>query len=60
MEFFWKSQDGYEFEKKKLKPFAEKIAKKIKSAPKYSEKFPMVVISSDDIPPQANIKRIGS
>ena len=59
MAFFWKSEDGYIFERDKLKAFSKDIAKTIRSAPDYREDFPIVIVDSNDISHKVSIGRIG-
>jgi hypothetical protein len=56
--FFWKTNGAVEFEKRRLKPFAEDLAKLIRQAPPYSENFPVVEATADDVAPEAPIVRI--
>jgi hypothetical protein len=58
MDFFWHSEDGYIFERDKLKTFSKEIAKTVQRAPAYREDFPIVVVESTDIRPRAPIRRI--
>ncbi len=59
MVFFWKSEDGYNFEKRKLKAFAGDIAKRIKKAPDYKKDFPIVIVDPVKLSTRAPIKRGG-
>lgn len=59
MTFFWKSEDGYNFEKKKLKAFAGDIAKKLKNAPAYKKNFPIVIVDPAGLSARAPIRRGG-
>ena len=59
MAFFWNSEDGYIFERDKLKAFSKDIAKTIRRAPDYREDFPIVIVDSKDIGRKVPIRRIG-
>ncbi|MBU8922961.1 MAG: toll/interleukin-1 receptor domain-containing protein [Bacteroidales bacterium] len=57
MAYFWKSEDGFEFEKK-LKEFAKEIAEAIKNAPEYRDDFPIIIIEEQDVQEPKKIERI--
>lgn len=59
MAFFWNSEDGYMFERDKLKTFSKDIAKTIRRAPEYRPDFPVVIVEDKAIGPKPLIRRIG-
>lgn len=50
MAFFWDSKYADEFERTVLKPFAKAVAKKIRNAPTYDDKFPLVAADEPPVP----------
>ena len=56
MAFFWESKDADEFERTALKPFAKAIAKKIRKAPAYDDRFPLVT-PDESVPPPPPVPR---
>lgn len=59
MDFFWKTEDAYVFEKEKLKSFATTIASRIKSAPNFNAEFPVEMVDPQDVPSFQRITRVG-
>ena len=58
MTFFWNTEDGYLFEKERLKEFAKNLAGKIRKAPEYSDEFPILIVDEGDVADQSTIGRV--
>ena len=55
---FWDTESAVRFEEELLKPFAQNIARMIRSAPPYYDDFPVVEVPDDSIQGDETIKRI--
>ena len=55
---FWDTESAVRFEEELLKPFAQNIARMIRSAPPYYDDFPVIEVPDDSIQGDETIKRI--